>query len=606
MSEFIMEINDLTHFNNEGEIYNITLGLKHKEVHAIIIKNSGEQVAFIESIISNKLNTLKIKKAEDNQKIGEEDIVIIYKEPFLINNLSIAENLFFEKLPRKKLFPFLIDWGKIKEDSNKIKSLIDSDTNFKLKVKELSTENKKMLYLYKCFNKNPKIIIMQEPMEYLSSDNIVKANKLIKNYLNNGGSIIYITKQWEEALSFSNWITVISKGKINGRMSAEEAKSNPRKLLSYVEGYHYKDSQDKEGNNVINAVFKSAEYLTSEYELNEILTLLAKELTEVMGVEGCSIDLINSPTNTIIEEYSYTRSLVELPPLKEKFILEIASQKDIFYANANDTEFRSMFDGMVDIKTIISIPILIRTQLSGVIHIYYKDIYTQSQEETMYLLTFARHAAIAIEDTRLLGRSALLQESHHRIKNNLQSIITLITMQREYLEGDNRKAINEVFDKIVSSIMSIASIHELLSKNEHGSIINLSEILDVLITTFGLEGIIVKKEFDNVFISYSKATSIAIIVNELLTNIRRHAFKGLAEDYKKAISISLKMIDDDMILIVKDNGVGLPTDFDVDNINSIGISILCGIIKNEFNGNISFENMDGTMIKIVVSRRWII
>lgn len=435
MSDFIMEINDLTHRSNEGHIYNISLGLKHREVHAVIIKNRGEQLAFIESIKSNKINKssdlsdIKFKNIKFCADMRKIDIEVIYKDPILMENLSISENLFIDTLPRRKHLPFLIDWAEIKKKSEGIKTLFDFNVNFKHKVKELSTENKKMLYIYKYFNKNPKIIIMQEPMEYLSPGNVAKINKIIRNYVNNGGSIIYITKQWEEALSCSNWITVISKGEVNGRISTAEAKANPRKLLSFVEGYYYKDNSDKE-NNVINAVFKSAEYLTSEYELNEILMLLAKELTEVMGVEGCSINLINSPTNTIIDKYSYSRSLIELPPLREKVILEIASQKNMFYSNINDSEFKSLFDDSLDFKTIISIPILIRTQLSGVIYIYYKNIYIQSHEETMYLMTFAKHAAIAIEETRLMGRSALLQESHHRIKNNLQSVISLVTMQK--------------------------------------------------------------------------------------------------------------------------------------------------------------------------------
>lgn len=573
-----------------------SLGLKDKQVHAVIIKNNDEQLKFIKSILS---------KSYQDINVDNKDIEIIYKEPNLVDNLSIAENLYFEDLPKIKYLP-LINWGELKKKSVEIKDKYNIDFHYKQKVDELSTESKKLISILKHFSKEPKIIIMQEPMEYISVEYVIKINRMIRDFINNGGRIIYITKQWEEALSISNWITVISKGEISGGMSANDAKSNPRKLLSLIEEYHYVEDLDRE-NNVLSTVFKSAEFLTSEYELKDILMLLAKELTEAMGVEGCSINLIDSPTSTIIDNYIYSKSMTELPKLKDEFILDTASQKDIYYSNINDIEFESIFDEVTDIKTIICIPILIRTQLSGLISIFYKDNYIQTQEETMYLVTFARHVAIAIEDTRLMGRSALLQESHHRIKNNLQSIISLVMMQKSYIDVNNKKSIEDVFEKIVYSIMSIASVHDLLSRNEHGgSIVNLKEIIETLISTIGYTDIIFNLDLEDVFISYSKATSVAIVVNELLSNTEKHAFISLPREYERKVDIKLSINKDDIILIVNDNGIGISEDFDFNDLTSVGLTIINGIVKSEFQGDISFVRNNGTTVTIIVSRKWMI
>ena len=332
------------------------------------------------------------------------------------------------------------------------------------------------------------------------------------------------------------------------------------------------------------------------------------ELSEVMDIDGCLISLIDSQTNTIIDNYAYSKLHVDLPLLRDEYILDRAAQDDISYFNIKDIGFESMFnDDAVDFKTIISVPIVIRAQLSGLISIYFKCIYTQTQKESMYLLTFARHAAIAIEGTRLLGQSALLQESHHRIKNNLQSIITLISTQKDIIENGNKEQVNDAFLKIISSIKSIASIHDLLSKNEYGgSIINLKVILETLLHSIEDNDIQFNMHLDDVFISYSKATSVAIVVNELLTNVIKHAYKNVSKNYIKIVEVDLTMLEDDIILIIKDNGMGILEDFNLKTVNFSGIKIIKGIVNNDFQGNVYFTVDNGTMVKIIAPRKWMI
>ncbi|MEW9678067.1 histidine kinase dimerization/phosphoacceptor domain -containing protein [Lentibacillus sp. L22] len=134
-------------------------------------------------------------------------------------------------------------------------------------------------------------------------------------------------------------------------------------------------------------------------------------------------------------------------------------------------------------KTIICIPVLIRSQVTGIIQVYYEDFYVYSSDESRYLAALARHAAMAIEDTRLMGRSALLQESHHRIKNNLQSIVGIISLQRNFVQQNATQSVNDILDNIISRIKSISAVHDLLSKDKLGrSIINVKEIIEEIIS----------------------------------------------------------------------------------------------------------------------------
>jgi ribose transport system ATP-binding protein len=156
-------------------------------------------------------------------------------------------------------------------------------------------------------------------------------------------------------------------------------------------------------------------------------------------------------------------------------------------------------------------------------------------------------------------------------------------------------------------IKSIASIHDLLSKNEHGgSIINLKVILETLIYSIENNDIQFNMHLDDVFISYSKATSVAIVVNELLTNVIKHAYKNIPKNYIKIVEVNLTMFDDDIVLIIKDNGTGIPEDFNLKTTKSSGIKIIKGIVNNDFQGNVYFTVDNGTMVKIIASHKWMI
>ncbi|AKL93835.1 ribose import ATP-binding protein RbsA [Clostridium aceticum] len=605
MSEFIYQIKNLTYHNSDGYIDNINLNLGFKQVHVLIVKNSSEQSVFIHSLkafeedIQGKI--LFKGKRMDGSLLNKSDIVFLHQKPVLVNNLSVAENLSLTNIPKRKIFP-LINWKKLKKTAQETLDRLNFELNHNTKVGNLSRENKKIVYIAQVFMKNPQVIIMHEPTEGLSAHNVSKLYRIIQDYKENGGSVIYITKQWEEALKLGDQISVLSKGSISGELSADMAKKDPQTLLNILEDYKYKGSRedkDEGTQSVLDAVFKAAEFLTSEYELKDVLRLLAKEVTKVMNADGCVIDLIDESTSTIIDTLEFKTRKEFQTQLKKEAIIKIAQQGDIYYSNQQDRVFNSLFEKMNDIKTIICIPVLIRSQITGIIQIYYEDFYVYSKEESKYLSAFARHAAIAIESTRLMGRSALLQESHHRIKNNLQSIVGLISLQKRFIDKNPQKSIDDILDNITSRVKSIAAVHDLLSRDKLGrSIINVKKIIEVIVDFINIDTkIAIYLDLDNIFIPYSKASSIALIINELVLNCLKHAFLGRDTG---TIHIQCKRFNEDVFLLVKDNGVGLAEKFDLSKLDSLGLSIVHAIVTNEFHGKMDFNNEDGTEVKITL------
>lgn len=605
MTDTMLNVSNLTYHNDFGKIEDINLKVKGQEIHALVSSNSSELNVFVQAFLDLRSPHLsgEITLQEKNLKLGEfplhhYGIHILHHNPMLIQNLSVAENLHANSLPKKK-FSFLINWNKVRSDSIRFLKEMGVDLNVNTKIRNLSEENRRIVYIASIFFQQPKLVIMHEPMEGLSASSTVKIKNLIDRYTRNGGTTLYLTKQWEEALKIAGHISILTKGKIAAQMSGESAKLDPKSMLKNLNDYNYQRNVPTHSKNVLDTVLKAAEYLTSEYELKDVLFLLAKEATTYLNADGCSIKLIDENTWSIIDDLEHKEKEHVQAQLKDDVIINIAKKNDIFYLNQNDREFHSLFVHRDNVKTIICIPVLIRSQVTGIIQVYYEDFYVYSSDESRYLSALARHAAIAIEDTRLMGRSALLQESHHRIKNNLQSIVGIISLQRNFVQQYSSQSVNDILDNIISRIKSISAVHDLLSKDKLGrSIINVREIVEKIISFSNFpSNLEIELDLDDIFIAYNKATSIALVINELVINCVKHAFSGMDTG---TIHIQCKHLSEHIFISVRDNGHGLPDHFDPSKVKTLGLSILTGIVTSEFQGEMKFKSENGTTIDILI------
>lgn len=607
MSEYVLEINNLSYRSPDGYIAHVSLSLKSGEILALIVNNTFEQRVFMQSLLNFsegkdvegevRLNGVKLEK----KNLFPSRIALLNQNPLLIHNFTVAENISFPKIPNIHFTP-LINLKKIKDWARSILLKFDFPLDPDTIVKDLTWEMQKMVYFTQVISRNPAVIVMQEPLEGLSVITATKISKIIAQYKAEGGSIIYITKRWEETIRLADRISILTKGRIVDTLPVEAAKKDPKRLLQALEYYQFKkdnDSGDDDTRAVLDAVFKAAEFLTSEYELKDVLLLLAKEAIKVMRADGCSISLFDKNTLTMIDNFEVMLKPGLMAELNDEAIQEIVHENDIFYSNEYYKGFSELFKKIQQVKTFISIPLLIRSQVTGIIQLYYEEVYVYSKEESEYLSAFARHAAIAIEDTRLMGRSALLQESHHRIKNNLQSIVSLISLQKKYVGKHPGRPIDDILDTTVSRLKSMAAVHDLLSKEDLGrSIIDVKKIIETIMHHISIDQkISIQLDLQSIFIPYNKASSIALIINELVINCGKHAFDGLVNG---VINIQCKRDTENIWLKVTDNGRGMPEHFDLNTMDSLGLTIVNAIVKNEFGGKLNIEQEGGTSFEITL------
>lgn len=214
----------------------------------------------------------------------------------------------------------------------------------------------------------------------------------------------------------------------------------------------------------------------------------------------------------------------------------------------------------------------------------------------------ASHITIAIERTRMIDRlhdrlkqkDAIITEIHHRIKNNLQIISALVETE---LPDIKDKHAENVLHGISLRIQSMSRLHDMLSEKNLKNSVELSDYLNQLsqkieetMRSF-LYDINIDLKSENVVVRQEQALLCGLILNELLINIYKHAFREDGET--GVIEISLTKNGDDVELSVSDNGIGLPEDFRLKKKESIGMWIVDVLLK-KLNAEFDVETGEGT------------
>jgi two-component system, sensor histidine kinase PdtaS len=208
------------------------------------------------------------------------------------------------------------------------------------------------------------------------------------------------------------------------------------------------------------------------------------------------------------------------------------------------------------------------------------------------------------KEQELKIKTAMIQEIHHRVKNNLQTIAALLRLQAR------RTTNTEVADQLresIGRIISVAVVHEFLS-HEETSVINIHEVSNRILAevrngvldhsrpiNLSLEGI---RAFT---LPAQQATSCALIINELVQNAVEHAFVGLPGG---SIVVKLAEQGDSLYIEIQDDGRGLPHDFDPVAQGGLGLQIVRSLVREDLKGE--FELINGQGVRAVVSfPKWI-
>ncbi|HWQ19680.1 MAG TPA: PAS domain S-box protein [Methanotrichaceae archaeon] len=208
-----------------------------------------------------------------------------------------------------------------------------------------------------------------------------------------------------------------------------------------------------------------------------------------------------------------------------------------------------------------------------------------------------KHAECMIRSS-LQEKEVLLREVYHRVKNNLQIISSLLSLQSEYIKDE--KAI-EAFRESRNRIRSMSLIHEKIYRSQDLTKIDFVDysrnLISALMAAYNIRknAIEVRLNAEGVFLEIDKAIPCGLIINELVSNALKHAFN---QSLRGVIKIELKSQgDNELVLIISDDGCGFPEEMDVSKSKSFGLKLVSTLVE-QLKGTIDLHREGGTQFRI--------
>ncbi len=204
-------------------------------------------------------------------------------------------------------------------------------------------------------------------------------------------------------------------------------------------------------------------------------------------------------------------------------------------------------------------------------------------------------------ERELQVKSAMIQETHHRVKNNLQTIAALLRMEARRSASEETK---RVLEESMNRILSISVVHEFMA-NQGDAAINLREVGQRLVThlrqmvAYPGRQISLSVSGPDIYLPAQQATVCSLVINELLQNAIEHGFEERTQG-----TVLLKLWDnpDRVVFEVSDDGIGLPGDFDLAHSGSMGLSIVQVLVRDDLKGEVSLKSNGGVTATVAFPR----
>ncbi len=283
------------------------------------------------------------------------------------------------------------------------------------------------------------------------------------------------------------------------------------------------------------------------------------DANELVGITF--LDLLPPEVHQLAQQRMAARTAgVSLPAMPAR-----VKRKDGSFVSLEGDSAAMMFDGEAALVSVV------------------RDVTERERVEQVRLL-----AEQTMRDS-LREKDVLLKEIHHRVKNNLQVIVSLINLQASKLDDGSART---VFEETRSRVHAIALLHERLYTSKNIGRIDMRDYLDGLASdlssgNIGVRPIELTVKSDEVYLEMDQAVPAGLIVNELVTNAYKHAFpEHLGRGGK--IEMLLERVGQDLQIIVRDNGIGYQQEFDPDTADSLGL-LLISSLSRQLDADLRFE-----------------
>ena len=265
-------------------------------------------------------------------------------------------------------------------------------------------------------------------------------------------------------------------------------------------------------------------------------------------------------------------------------------------------------------KSVLALPMIYKDELQGIVYLENRLIRGAFTPQKLSILrVILSQVSISIENARLYKnlenhasvqkslkqKEILLKEIHHRVKNNLLVVSSLLDLQTSYTEDPE---VIKLLDNCQNRITSMALVHQHLYGNSELDRIDFAQYIKSLLDNLSYaqsceeKNINLHCDIEEIELNIETANPCGLIVNELVSNALEHGFRDRESGN---IWLRLKRIGESQIaLVVQDDGVGFKADFDLNNCDSLGLELACTLVE-QLEGTITIANAKGSKIEIV-------
>ncbi|MCW5881447.1 MAG: GAF domain-containing protein [Anaerolineae bacterium] len=344
----------------------------------------------------------------------------------------------------------------------------------------------------------------------------------------------------------------------------------------------------------LTAVQEVSQAVTSSLYLEEMLGLIVELTAKTMNVHSASLVLFDQPEGELVIHArpnlsaEYQRRPHRAPGEGIAGVVAETRRPVIVADVREDSRFRDPERARREgLCSLLGVPLVVRDRVRGVLRCYTQQPHAFSDTEVALLSTLANQTALAIENAHLSVRAAVVQEMHHRVKNNLQTVAMLLRLQ---MSDPKAAAARPALQESINRILSIAEVHEILAGASLGmvDVRALAERVSRAVSRNMLrpdQRVAISVGGDAPSLPSQPATSLALAVAELVQNSLEHGLDGRNAGH---IHIDICDMPAAVTLVVTDDGRGLPPDFDAAVQANLGIQIIRTLIEEDLGGTFRY------------------
>lgn len=567
------------------------LGLRYGEMHGIISSNPSEISRLWDSLCfcqeNSKLHSQMFGLSDSSRPDNIRDEVFLLTP--LFPTLSVIENVFVFETSLYNQNKFLL--------KSQFRNLL-REYNLPITVnampQDLNHEQNLLLSLLRVYIHQPSVVFIPEGLDCFIDYHYANTfEKLINNIKANGTSIVFLTSQYELAMLYSDRVSILRNVQIISTSITSAIKRYPYDFMNLFMGWERIGNQI--GNPDIDFISVAPDMKDIAFfntNLKNTLQLVCSDILDI--THSCACQILLTDKNFKIHKTSTSVEHHTVHSISEELAVQLLRHKSMlpFVLNQSDA---GILSGDVPFSgCFVCVPIKTSHGTSTLILIEYEHLISLDDRMKELLMNFAKEISISIEMSILIERSSLVQESHHRIKNSLQTIVSLVTLEKEKLIQEGFDDEVSILTAIISRIKTIAAVHDLLSHQTAGNnLIDLASILNRISESYKNVAVL-SFHLGNIIIPYNKAISISLVINELLTNSVKHS---RTESGKLMIAVECYLRGTLVYISVTDNGVGFPKDYETSAHSGIGYSIIQNIVES-LSGKIIYSYDNGAKAEI--------